>query len=215
MKITVIYDNETLKEGLRPDWGFACLIESEGIPRILFDTGTNGPLLLHNMSRLGIDPATIGIIVISHDHFDHTGGLSDILEKNKDAELYVPTSFSQNTFGRNVTRVKESMPICDRVYTTGELMGIEQSLVLETGTGLLLVVGCSHPGVGDIIDAASRYGKVNGIIGGFHEFRDFDRLKGLSLICPCHCTQHTADIRHLFPEQCMKCGAGLVLELSK
>ena len=213
MKITVIYDNETLKEEIHPDWGFACLVESDNIPKILFDTGTSGPLLLQNMSRLGIDPAAIGIIVISHDHFDHTGGLPELLNINREADIYVPLSFSHNIPGRKVTMVKESIPICDSVYTTGELSGIEQSLVLETGTGIFLVVGCSHPGVGDIIDAASRYGKVTGVVGGFHEFRDFDRLQGLSMICPCHCTQHTAEIKRLFPEQCLECGAGLVLEL--
>ncbi|HEY48711.1 MAG TPA: MBL fold metallo-hydrolase [Dehalococcoidia bacterium] len=213
MKITVVYDNEVREKGLRADWGFSCLVEAEGMPQILFDTGTSGDILLHNMQLLGINTNVIGIIVISHDHFDHTGGLSHILEKNKSAAIYVPASFSKHIPGRNVTPVKEPIPICDNVYTTGQLKGIEQSLVLNTRSGIVLVVGCSHPGVGEIIDAASSYGKVNGIIGGFHEFRDLDRLHGLSLICPCHCTQHAAEIKRRFPEQCLECGAGLVLEL--
>ena len=55
--------------------------------------------------------------------------------------------------------------------------------------------------------------KVYGIIGGLHGFHDFDRLSPLSLICPCHCTQYKSEIKHLFPERCMDCGAGVVIEL--
>jgi len=99
------------------------------------------------------------------------------------------------------------------VFTTGELRGIEQSLAVDTERGILVVAGCSHPGVGEIIDAASRYGRVKGIISGLHGFRDFSQLNDLSLICPCHCTQYKSEIKRLFPEQCMECGAGLVLDL--
>jgi 7,8-dihydropterin-6-yl-methyl-4-(beta-D-ribofuranosyl)aminobenzene 5'-phosphate synthase len=213
MKITVVYDNEVKQQGLKADWGFSCLFEGEGVSRILFDTGAKGTILLHNMERLGIDPGAIEVIVVSHDHFDHTGGLSDILAVNDDAEIYVPASFSGMIPGRKMVRVRESVRICDKVYSTGELKGIEQSLVIETSGGIFIVAGCSHPGVGEIIDAASRYGRVNGILGGFHEFREFDRLDGLSLICPCHCTQYKSEIKRLFPEQCIECGAGLVLEV--
>jgi hypothetical protein len=69
--------------------------------------------------------------------------------------------------------------------------------------------GCSHSGVGVILDAASCHGEVYGIIGGLHGFRDFHRLDGLSLICPCHCTQHKSELRSLFPEQYVACGVRL------
>jgi len=72
---------------------------------------------------------------------------------------------------------------------------------------------CSHPGVGNILDAASCLGKIYGIIGGLHGFRDFIRLDGLSLICPCHCTQYKEELKYWFPEQYAACGAGLELEL--
>ena len=92
MKITIVYDNCLGKVGLRTGWGFSALIETEDAPPLLFDTGADGATLLHNMKQLGIDPGRIGIIVISHAHGDHTGGLSDILEINKGAEIYVPAS---------------------------------------------------------------------------------------------------------------------------
>mgnify|MGYP001064896672 CR=1 FL=1 len=213
MRITIIYDNEVREEGLQADWGFSCLIEAKEVPQILFDTGASGSILLHNMGILGLDPGAIRIVVLSHPHWDHVGGLSDILEVNRDAEVYVPGSFRRTIPGRKVTSVREPLQICEGVFTTGELEGIEQSLAINTDRGVFVVVGCSHPGVGEILDSASRFGRVYGIVGGFHGFRDFKRLNGLSLICPCHCTQYKSEIRRLFPEQCIECGAGLVLEL--
>jgi len=213
VRITIVYDNEVKKEGLRAGWGFSALIEGEKTPPVLFDTGADSSTLLYNMKKLGIDVERIGIIVISHAHGDHTGGLSGILGLNKDAEIYLPASSGGTIPGRKVTTVVESIQICDDVFSTGELKGIEQSLALRTDKGILVVVGCSHPGIGTILDAASRFGKVYGIAGGFHGFRDFNRLDGLSLICPCHCTQYKSEIIQLFPQQCLGCGAGLVIDI--
>jgi len=212
MKVTVVYDNEITKAGLRAGWGFSALIESEKAAPILFDTGADSPTLLDNMRELGIDARRIGIIVISHAHGDHTGGLRGILEVNKEAEIYVSASFWGTIPGEKVITVTEPIEISEEVFSTGELKGIEQSLAIKTDKGILVMVGCSHPGVGEIIDAASRFGKVYGVIGGFHGFHDFSRLSGLSLIVPCHCTQYKSEILELFPQQCVTCGAGLVLE---
>ena len=199
--------------GARSRVGFSALIEIENTPLILFDTGADGATLFHNLKGLGIDPRHIGIIVISHAHGDHTGGLRDILEVNRDAEIYVPASSGARIPRRKVTTVTESVQISGEVFSTGELKGIEQSLTLKTKKGIVVVAGCSHPGVGKIIDAASEFGKVYGIVGSLHGFHDFDRLRGLSLICPCHCTQYKSELRQLFPEQCVAYGAGLELEL--
>ena len=213
MKVTIICDNEVKKQGLQADWSFSCLVEAGKTPPILFDTGASGSVLLHNMEGLGIAPDAIGIIVISHPHWDHTGGLHDILELNKNAEIYLPASFGVAPPGRKVVMVGKATQIGENVFSTGELRGIEQSLAISTDKGILVVAGCSHPGVGEIIDAASSFGKVYGIVGGFHGFDDFQRLDGLSLICPCHCTQYKSEIKLIFPEKCLECGAGMVLEL--
>ena len=87
------------------------------------------------------------------------------------------------------------------------------AVLLKTRKGVIVVTGCSHPGVGTILNAASCHGAVYGIIGGLHGFHDFDRLDGLSLVCPCHCTQYKSELRRLFPNQYVTCGAGLELEL--
>ena len=213
MQVTIVYDNEVNKEGLAADWGFSCLIETGKAPPILFDTGADILTLLHNMEKLNIDIERIRTIVISHPHMDHAGGLASILEINKDAEICLPLSFGETIQGRKVTIVTEPIQICEDVFSTGELNNIEQSLALKTDKGILVIVGCSHPGVGNILDAASNFGNVYGIVGGFHEFCDLTRLNGLSLICPCHCTQYKSEILQLFPQQCLKCGAGLVLNL--
>jgi len=211
-KLTIVYDNEVMKQGLKSGWGFSALIETEQASPILFDTGDDGSALLYNMQELGIDAKRIGTIVLSHDHGDHTGGLHSILEINGDAEIYAPPSLLRRLSGRGVKAVTKPVQICAGVFSTGELKGIEQSLVLKTNKGIIVLTGCSHPGVSEILREASRFGKISGIIGGLHGFRDFDRLRGLSLICPCHCTQYKSEILRLFPNSYEECGAGLKLE---
>jgi 7,8-dihydropterin-6-yl-methyl-4-(beta-D-ribofuranosyl)aminobenzene 5'-phosphate synthase len=212
-KLTIVYDNEVSKQGLKSGWGFSALIEMEHASPILFDTSDDGSALLYNMRELGIDPRRIGIIVISHGHGDHTGGLPALLEVNGDAEIYIPSSLRIRLPGRKVTAVTGPVQICAGVFSTGELKGIEQSLVLRIDKGAVVLTGCSHPGVGEILQAASRFGEIYGIVGGLHGFNDFDRIRGLSLICPCHCTQYKSEILGLFPDSYEECGAGLTLEL--
>jgi 7,8-dihydropterin-6-yl-methyl-4-(beta-D-ribofuranosyl)aminobenzene 5'-phosphate synthase len=213
MRITIVYDNEVKEAGLRGGWGFSAFIENqEGAP-VLFDTGADSSTLLHNMKELNIDPASIGTIVISHAHGDHTGGLSELLEINGSARLFLPSAFRGALSERNVTIVEDAGEICGNVFSTGELEGIEQSLALKTGEGIFVVTGCSHPSMKSILSAASNFGVVYGIAGGFHGFHDFQLFESLSLIYPCHCTQHKWEILDLFPGKASECGAGLVIQL--
>ena len=214
MKITVIYDNEIHTQGLRSDWGFSCLIEGGDIPGILFDTGANGAILLHNMEELSIDPLSIGIVVISHSHWDHAGGLSRFLEKNNDVKIYIPNSCPQPAYAEEITRVMGPLEICSGVFSTGELKGIEQSLGIKTEKGITVIAGCSHPGVEDILSSASQFGSLYGLVGGLHGFSQFDAIKHLSLICPCHCTQFKSTIRSLYPQQYVAGGAGRIIEIN-
>lgn len=210
----IVYDNEVKKAGLRAGWGFSALIENERIPSILFDTSADDPTLLHNMRELNIDPKNIGIIVISHAHGDHTGGLSEILRISKTAELYIPSSFLGTFSGRKVTTVKkDAVQICENVFSTGEIEGIEQSLAIKADKGIFVVTGCSHPAMRSILGAASKFGKPYGIAGGFHGFHDFEAFSNLSLIYPCHCTMYKREIRDSFKDKALECGAGLVIEL--
>jgi len=213
MKITIVYDNCLAREGLRTGWGFSAFIQAEQASPLLFDTGADGPTLLHNMKELSIDPGVVGIVVISHAHGDHTGGLSDILAMNNHATVYLPASARANIPGREVVSVSQSIQVSGGVFSTGELAGIEQSLAIRTARGLVVVTGCSHPGVGAILDAAASLGSIYGIIGGFHGFHDLKRLEGLSMICPCHCTQYKEELANQYPEEYIECGAGRSLEV--
>jgi 7,8-dihydropterin-6-yl-methyl-4-(beta-D-ribofuranosyl)aminobenzene 5'-phosphate synthase len=213
MKITIVYDNEVRKAGLRAGWGFSALIEDAEASPLLFDTGADGHALLHNMKELNIDPQGISIIIISHAHGDHTGGLSEILRINGIAELYLPSSFSRAFPGRKVTMVKGPVQIRENIFSTGELEGVEQSLALKTDKGIFVLTGCAHPGMESILAAAAKFGELYGIVGGFHGFHSFEAFRGLSLICPCHCTVHKQEIRDLFKDKALECGAGLVIEL--
>lgn len=80
MKITVVVDNcvPTLaKVAFRGEHGLSVLIET-GANRILFDTGQSD-LVVHNLGLLGVHPRDLDAIVLSHGHYDHTGGLPAIL----------------------------------------------------------------------------------------------------------------------------------------
>jgi len=212
MTVTIIYDNVAYMEGLRADWGFSCLVETDNV-RILFDTGANGATLLYNMEKLNIYPSSIDEVFISHAHRDHTGGLNDFLEVNKRARVYLPSSIAK-TYGLDrVVSIAEPIQIHEGVFSTGELKGIEQSLVVNTAKGLAVIAGCSHPGVSTILTAASRWGKVYALIGGLHGFREFELLRDLGLVCPCHCTQFRSGIERLHPDKHNGGGAGRTLQI--
>lgn len=206
MKITIIYDNQVFKKGLKADWGFASLIEINN-RRILFDTGADGTILLYNMKKLNIEPRSIEEVFISHSHWDHTGGLTDFL-KLKRSVVYIPFSWAGSSLAKETIKIKEPTEIDEDIYSTGELLNIEQSLVVKTEKGLVIIAGCSHPGVGKILQSASQFGKPLALIGGLHGFREFDLLNDLELVCATHCTQFKSEIKSRFTSKYIEGGAG-------
>lgn len=202
MKITIIYDN-TARDGFIAKWGFSCFIEVNN-KRIIFDTGGDSKVLLYNMSRLQINPEIVDIIVLSHNHWDHTGGLNGLLEKNRlKAKIYKPTDFSEPT---------EILP---DIFSTGVLGTFikEQSLIIKSEKGLVVIVGCSHPDVDLILKTAEKLGKPYALIGGLHGFNNFDLINNLKLVCPTHCTQHIKKIKKLYPDKYVEGGVGTVIEI--
>lgn len=200
MKITIVYDNEA-DTGLKSGWGFSCLIETE--KKILFDTGNNGKKLIYNMSQLNIKPETIAAVVISHNHWDHTGGLKEFSKLNNNAKVFDPKSFSEPT------------EISPGIYSTGALGRLikEQSIVVNSRKGNIVITGCAHPGLGNIIDKAYELGKIYAVLGGFHGFSKLEKLRGIELIAPCHCTQHIPEIRQSYPAEFKEIKAGSVIEI--
>ncbi|MCK4819793.1 MBL fold metallo-hydrolase [bacterium] len=213
MKVTIIYDNTAYKEELQADWGFSCLVEIENSPKILFDTGTNGSILLANMEKLNIAPVSIDEVFISHNHYDHIGGLPDFLNLNKDVTVYIPATCPEPSEAKEVVRVEQSLQIHENVYSTGTLDSIEHSMAVKTDKGIILIVGCSHPKMSHILKAASQFGKLYGIIGGVHGFNNFSLFKDLELICVTHCTQHRTEIKSLYPDKYAEGGSGKVIKI--
>jgi 7,8-dihydropterin-6-yl-methyl-4-(beta-D-ribofuranosyl)aminobenzene 5'-phosphate synthase len=212
MKITILYDNTAFRPELRSDWGFSAFVETEK-RKILFDTGSDGSLLLENMKKLGIDPSSVDDVFISHNHFDHVGGLSAFLNENNNVTVFVPASFRGVRNAKEVIHVKKSMELHEDVFSTGELDRIEQSMAVKTDKGLVVMAGCSHPKMKHILDAASIFGDIYAIIGGLHGFNHYELFKDLSLICPTHCTQHVEEIKSLYPEKYVEGGAGRIIEI--
>jgi 7,8-dihydropterin-6-yl-methyl-4-(beta-D-ribofuranosyl)aminobenzene 5'-phosphate synthase len=181
-KMTIVYDNNIRDPRLTNDWGFACIINTP-TEKILFDTGENGNILLSNMEILGVDPKEIDLVFLSHIHSDHTGGLTDFLKKNPKVTVYYPHSFPAElknqivSLGAKAVVIRKPQQIASGVFSTGE-MGEqikEQSLVIKSSRGLLIITGCSHPGIIKIIKRAQEIGQAKPylVLGGFH-------LKGMS-----------------------------------
>jgi 7,8-dihydropterin-6-yl-methyl-4-(beta-D-ribofuranosyl)aminobenzene 5'-phosphate synthase len=216
MKLTILYDN-VAEQGLMGGWGFSCLLKLDD-ENILFDTGWDGRMLLYNMKKLGKSPDQIERIVISHSHWDHMGSLPNLLRKG--VEVYVLQSFSKHLKEEIASRsdlheVKGAQKICEGVWTTGELGERikEQSLVVKTAKGLVVITGCAHPGLENIFAVASKFGKITGVLGGMHDFDDYALMKNLTLISPSHCTVNKKKIAELFLEAYVEGRAGLKITL--
>jgi 7,8-dihydropterin-6-yl-methyl-4-(beta-D-ribofuranosyl)aminobenzene 5'-phosphate synthase len=225
--LTIVYDNLPLDTRLKTAWGFACLVEI-GETTVLFDTGGDGPTLMGNLAALGFDPRRIDAVVLSHIHTDHIGGLDALLAVNDLATVFVPRSFPDEFKARvskraPVIQVREPMTITENIHTTGEVDGaiIEQALIVQTNKGLVVITGCAHPGIVEIVRRAKVYGDVYLVMGGFHlgdkkaaevetVIAELKRL-GVRQVAPSHCTGEAA-IRQFsaaFGADFIQAGAGL------
>jgi 7,8-dihydropterin-6-yl-methyl-4-(beta-D-ribofuranosyl)aminobenzene 5'-phosphate synthase len=218
MRLTIVYDNKInkRKSGLQSDWGFACLIETK-IETILFDTGAKKDILLNNMKKLDLNSSEINKIVISHEHWDHNGGLESMTSFIDEVEVYRLAEKPRGNRNTKYTKVLSAMKITDGIYTTGKLRGSpvdEQSLVLKGKKGWYVLVGCSHPGVEIILNEARKIGTIVGIIGGLHGFDQFSILRDLDFICPCHCTKHGKEIKKIYGDRYHRCGVGKIINLN-
>ena len=234
--IKVIYNNVVDDEDFEGDWGFSCVIE--GLEKtILFDTGANGKILMKNMKKMDIDPGSIDLVVLSHFHWDHTGGLEDFLKKNDKVMVFAPASFPEewktDLRKKKIRLVDVSGPmiICKDVFTTGEMGSeiVEQSILIKTARGAVVITGCAHPGIVSIVEKAMDLSAIQVLLamGGFHlrDYNDeelgqvlqsFDDL-GVIYCGASHCTgdEQITAIKNAYGERYVNTGAGSIIDVGK
>lgn len=233
--VTIVCDNYKTRDDLDVCWGFSCLIRHGG-KNVLFDTGSDGIVLSKNMARLGIDPASIDLLIISHQHWDHTGGIYYILDANRNLQISVPKSFSmhfKSDMKRYGAKLIESEGVCEifpGLFTTGELDGPvkEQAALLKTDAGTVVITGCAHPGIVRIVEIAQKILPENDlalVMGGFHLLNDgneeilsiikrFQSL-GVRYAAASHCSGERARklFAHKYAKRFIRLGAGSIIGL--
>ncbi|MHC4665069.1 MAG: MBL fold metallo-hydrolase [Planctomycetota bacterium] len=229
--ITVVYDNSAYKEGLETGWGFSCIVTGAE-KTILFDTGRDDAVV-RNMEKLGISPESVDVVVLSHIHPDHTGGLESFLDKRPDVAVDLPKSFPAKFkedaagSGGQIVEVGQSEKICEGAYSTGELGRWikEQSLVIQAEAGLIVIVGCAHQGIVKIVSKVKELieGEILLVMGGFHlEWSSKGKIErvvsafkecGVRCVGPGHCNgdKARAVFAEHFGKHCTNIGAGKVI----
>lgn len=217
MEIKIIFNNEVTDPKLSGGWGFSCLIGDS----FLFDTGEAGNLLSNNLNYLNVDISKIRSIFISHEHWDHIGGLWFLLNEIKNLNVYICPGFSDEFKNKiisnngKITEIPMFSEIDNNIYSTGELPSTykglpmpEQSLVIKTERGLTVITGCSHPGIVNILDSVIANlpdEKINFVLGGFHlidhdeisidKIIEYFREKKIEFVAPTHCTGELAQMK--------------------
>jgi len=210
MEILGIVDNYKKSDNYKTDWGFSVGITTDHY-NIIFDTGNDPEVLKHNMRELDLDlkNRNIDLLFISHNHTDHTGGLNYFLDNYYLKNIAVPYDIDQEIF-KNISKldntrimdIKSPTTLDLNIHTTGA-MGEEikeQALVIETKKGLILLVGCSHPGISEIIEYVEKTfnDRIHLLIGGFHFYKLYEEKldkeinyllnSDIDHIAPTHCT---------------------------
>jgi len=212
MKITALVENTSCREGIKAEHGLSLFIEAKE-KTILFDTGAS-KMFSENAEKLNVDLAKVDLAILSHGHYDHSGGIHTFLKLNSTAPLYLRKSAfgpyyaereggdhefigideSLITNNRLIFTGKET-PLAegislfsnvkgDRFFPTGNKSLLkktedgyeqddfthEQNLVIEEDGLSLLVSGCSHRGIVNIVDHFhTLFGHYpTHVIGGFH-----------------------------------------------
>lgn len=206
MKLITLMENTSCREDMCFEHGLSLYLET-GHRKILFDAGQSGAFA-ENAKTLGVDLSGVEFAVLSHGHYDHSGGLGCFLERNYIAPVYVSQwafephwesdgryvgvdpSLRENSriryvaettqLGEGITLYRlESGPM-DTAGLLVEEEGIrkpddfrhEQYLLLEERGKRILISGCSHKGILNIMDAF----RPDVLVGGFHFMKMEDEV---------------------------------------
>lgn len=234
LTITILYDNQPYDPYLETAWGYAALIQTAE-HNLLFDTGGDSAILQKNMHTLRINPQDIDSVLLSHAHEDHIDGLVSLLSAGMKPQVYLLASFPES-FKEEVrslaplTEIDSGTSLDWGIYTTGESGGRvpEQSLVVSTPRGLVVITGCAHPGIVQIIEGicATYQQPVYLVMGGFHLegqsqadiaaiVKEFRRL-GVQKVAPSHCSGGGAvlQFKEEYGDDFLMAGAGRVITIN-
>lgn len=215
MFIKTLFDKRACDDKLRTGWGLSFLVDN----RFIFDTGEKGEWLMENMGLLGVRPGDIEAAVISHDHWDHWGGLWDLLGAKKGLKVYCCSRFGEEFkakakgLGAELTVNDDFIEIRKNIYLTGQIDGsyknayiAEQAMVIKTSNGVSLITGCAHPGIVGILETVKNrfIGEdIYALIGGFHLMHESAgaikavvekfRELGVKNVFPTHCSGDAAE----------------------
>lgn len=215
MEVKVILDKEAVNKDFQTAFGLSFLLSE----KILFDTAEDGRKLIRNMEKMSVELDEIDKIIISHDHWDHTGGLWEILKKKKGIEIYTCPNFSaalKNRVKKMGGRLIENATFAELrkgIFVTGEIRGryhgkyiAEQATVIKTEKGISVITGCAHPGIVEIVKIVKTKfpdEKIYAVFGGFHlgghSLNDLaktaEELKKMGVLKagPSHCSGNAAE----------------------
>ena len=235
--MTIAFDNAPGLPGFPTLWGFAAVIHTPA-HTVLFDTGSNGRVLLKNLAALDLPPESVDLLFLSHPHWDHIGGLDSFLEVNPRATVVVHEGFSQHLiqdlrafYGEVRVVGPEPQLLAPGLFSTGLLDSDppEHGLILDFDGMTAAISGCAHPGMEQIVERARAVlgKKVDWAIGGFHLMyadaaaiaRSVAALQslGVDYVVPTHCTGDEAEaaFRRAYGERCLKGGVGRRIDFTQ
>lgn len=136
MNVTVLLENTACRSDIESEHGLSLLLETPK-HRILFDTGQSDAFA-RNAAKLGIDLGTVDLAVISHGHYDHTGGLRRFLELNGKAPVLVNRHAFETHMardGRNIS-MDQSLEGHKQIVLTGDMLELDVEVSLRTCNGV-------------------------------------------------------------------------------
>ncbi len=167
LTVTVVVDNSVSQRDLLAEHGLCIWLEYKG-KKILFDTG-QGLALAHNSKQLGLELSELDALVLSHGHYDHAGGLPQLLDVNKKIELFTHPDSIQQKFSRaqngEVREVGMPSHVNELIRGAENVRWIDQPTVVAEG------VWCTGP-----IPRANEYEDTGGDYYRDRECSDIDRL---------------------------------------